>query len=129
MGAYTPAPVITKSLEKNIMQNVIHPLVKGLKREQIQYRGIIYAGLMICEGKPYVLEFNCRFGDPEAQPVIMRFEGDLLEVLKAAADGRLGEINFSWKKDASVCVVLISSRAGMILSCFMQEQRETMENL
>jgi phosphoribosylamine--glycine ligase len=108
MGAYTPAPVITKSLEEDIMQNVIHPLVKGLKREQIQYRGIIYAGLMICEGKPYVLEFNCRFGDPEAQPVIMRFEGDLLEVLKAAADGRLGEINFSWKKDASVCVVLSS---------------------
>lgn len=108
MGAYTPAPVITKDLEKEIMQSIIYPLVKGLKREQIRYRGIIYAGLMICEGKPSVLEFNCRFGDPEAQPVLMRFDGDLFDVLKSAADGRLGEINFSWKRDSSVCVVLSS---------------------
>lgn len=108
MGAYTPAPVITKELEKEIMESIINPLVQGLKREQILYRGIIYAGLMICDGKPSVLEFNCRFGDPEAQPVLMRFDGDLFDVLKAAADGRLGEVNFSWKKDSSICVVLSS---------------------
>ncbi|UCF87547.1 MAG: phosphoribosylamine--glycine ligase [Nitrospiraceae bacterium] len=108
MGAYTPAPVITKDLEKEVMESIINPLVQGLKREQVLYRGIIYAGLMICEGKPSVLEFNCRFGDPEAQPVLMRFDGDLFDVLKAAADGRLGEVNFSWKKDSSVCVVLSS---------------------
>jgi phosphoribosylamine--glycine ligase len=108
MGAYSPAPVISKRLEKRIMQTVIYPLIKGFKKEMIHYRGIIYAGLMICEGKPYVLEFNCRFGDPEAQPVLMRLESDLFDVLKEAAEGRLRDVKLQWKTDTSVCVVLSS---------------------
>ncbi len=108
MGAYSPAPVITKALEKEIMEVVIEPLINGLKREGINYRGVIYAGLMICDGKPYVLEFNCRFGDPEAQPVLMRLESDLFDILKAAADGKLNDVTASWTNDASVCVVLAS---------------------
>jgi phosphoribosylamine--glycine ligase len=108
MGAYSPAPVITKNLEANIMQRIISPLIKGLSKEGINYRGVIYAGLMICDGKPYVLEFNCRFGDPEAQPVLMRLESDFFEAVKAAAEGKLKDIRLSWKDNASVCVVLAS---------------------
>ena len=108
MGAYSPAPIITESLEADIMKNIIKPVIKGLIKERINYRGIIYAGLMICDGKPYVLEFNCRFGDPEAQPVLMRLDSDLFDALKAASEGKLKDIKLSWKNDASVCVVLTS---------------------
>ena len=108
MGAYSPAPIITESLEADIMKNIIKPVIKGLTKERINYRGIIYAGLMICDGKPYVLEFNCRFGDPEAQPVLMRLDSDLFDALKAASEGKLKDIKLSWKNDASVCVVLTS---------------------
>ena len=108
MGAYSPAPVITKLLEENIIKSIIRPLIRGLKKERIQYRGVIYAGLMICDGKPYVLEFNCRFGDPEAQPVLMRLRSDLFDALKATADGRVNDIKLSWRRDASLCVVLAS---------------------
>ncbi len=108
MGAYSPAPVITEALKSDIMHGIIAPLVKGLSKERINFRGVIYAGLMICDGKPYVLEFNCRFGDPEAQPVLMRLESDLFEILKATAEGRLEDISVSWKDDASICVVLAS---------------------
>jgi len=108
MGAYSPASVITKSLEADIMQSIINPLIKGLSKEGINYRGVIYAGLMICDGKPYVLEFNCRFGDPEAQPVLVRLESDFFEALRATAEGKLEDVKFSWKDNASVCVVLAS---------------------
>ncbi|HLA50296.1 MAG TPA: phosphoribosylamine--glycine ligase [Thermodesulfovibrionia bacterium] len=108
MGAYSPAPIITKSIEADIMKNIIKPVIKGLTKERINYRGIIYAGLMICDGKPYVLEFNCRFGDPEAQPVLMRLDSDLFDALKATSEGKLKDIKLSWKNDASVCVVLTS---------------------
>ena len=108
MGAYSPAPIITESLEANIMKNIIKPVIKGLTKERINYRGIIYAGLMICDGKPYVLEFNCRFGDPEAQPVLMRLDSDLFDALKATAEGKLKDIKLLWKNDASVCIVLTS---------------------
>jgi phosphoribosylamine--glycine ligase len=108
MGAYSPAPVITNSLHSRIMKTVIDPMMKGLKREGINYRGVIYAGLMICEGKPYVLEFNCRFGDPEAQPILMRLESDLFDMLKAATEGRLKDVQVTWKDDSAVCVVISS---------------------
>ena len=108
MGAYSPAPIVTKSLEADIMQSIIDPVIKGLSRERINFRGVIYVGVMVCDGKPYVLEFNCRFGDPEAQPILMRLESDLFELLKATAEGRLGEVEVSWKEDVSMCVVLAS---------------------
>lgn len=108
MGAYSPAPIITKKLKIDIKDSIIDPLIKGLDKERINYRGVIYVGLMICNGKPYVLEFNCRFGDPEAQPVLMRLKTDLFDVMKATAEARLKNITLSWKTDASVCVVLAS---------------------
>ena len=108
MGAYSPAPVITKKLEADIEKYIMNPLLKGLAKEGIRYRGVIYAGLMICNGKLYVLEFNCRFGDPEAQPVLIRLDSDLFDAMKATADGMLKDIKISWKDEASVCVVLAS---------------------
>ncbi len=108
MGAYSPAPLITKKFETDIMQKIMIPVIKGMAKEGVTYRGILYAGLMVCDGKPYVLEFNCRFGDPEAQPVLMRLKSDLFDAMKAATEGRLKDITPSWKDDASVCVVLSS---------------------
>ena len=106
MGAYSPAPVITKALEEITMEKIMHPLMRGLKKERITYKGVLYAGLMICDGMPYVLEFNCRFGDPETQPLLMRLEDDLFDIMKATIDGTLSEVNISWKDETSLCVVI-----------------------
>ncbi len=108
MGAYSPAPIVTESLEAEITQSIINPVIKGLTKERIDFRGVIYVGVMVCEGKPYVLEFNCRFGDPEAQPILMRLDSDLFELLKATSEGRLEYIDLEWKDDVSMCVVLAS---------------------
>ncbi|KPK02880.1 MAG: phosphoribosylamine--glycine ligase [Nitrospira bacterium SG8_35_4] len=106
MGAYSPAPLVTDELRAEIMQNIVDPIMKGLSRERIEYRGVIYVGIMVCDGKPYVLEFNVRFGDPEAQPILARLDCDLFDLLKATAEGRLKDVNVQWKDDASICVVL-----------------------
>ena len=108
MGAYSPAPVITEELQTVVMEKVMKQTIRALKAEGITYKGILYAGLMIDKGKPYVLEFNCRFGDPETQPVLSRLESDLMEVAMAVTDEKLSEITVEWKKDPSVCVVLSS---------------------
>ena len=108
MGAYSPAPVVTKELEEDIMASIMNPVMKGLAREQIKFRGVLYAGLMICDGKPHVLEFNCRFGDPEAQPILMRLKNDLFDLMRATAEGRLSEVKLLWREEASLCVVLSS---------------------
>jgi phosphoribosylamine--glycine ligase len=105
MGAYSPAPVINKTLEKEIMNTIVIPAIRGMKKEGMTYKGVLYAGLMIDNNKPFVLEFNCRFGDPEAQVVLTRLESDLLDMLTACAKERLRDINVLWKNDASVCVV------------------------
>ena len=108
MGAYSPAPVITKKLESTIMEKIIKPTIEGLRSEGIKYKGILYAGLMIKDEKPYVLEFNCRLGDPETQPVISRLDADLMDIFMAIASEKLSDINVRWKDEASVCVVLAS---------------------
>ncbi len=108
MGAYSPAPIVTEDLSDEIMRSIINPLMNGLKRENINYRGVIYVGVMVCDGKPYVLEFNVRFGDPEAQPILARLDSDLFELLKATAEGKLKDVRVSWKSDTSICVVLAS---------------------
>jgi phosphoribosylamine--glycine ligase len=108
MGAYSPAPIVTDRLRADIMQNIVAPVMKGLSRERIVYRGVLYIGIMVCNGDPFVLEFNVRFGDPEAQPVLARLDCDLFDLLKAAAEGRLEDMQVSWKDEASICVVLSS---------------------
>lgn len=108
MGAYSPAPVITEKLESIIMENVMRPMIRGLQSEGIKYKGILYAGLIIQNNQPYVLEFNCRLGDPETQPVLSRLKTDLIDIALAITDDKLSDINLEWKPDASVCVVIAS---------------------
>ncbi|MBI5643483.1 MAG: phosphoribosylamine--glycine ligase [Deltaproteobacteria bacterium] len=108
MGAYSPTPVITPELEAEIMKTVMIPTVKAMELEGRPYKGVLYAGLMISGGKPKVLEFNCRFGDPETQPILMRLEDDLLELLMAAIEGRLQGVRLKWSEKAAVCVVMSS---------------------
>jgi phosphoribosylamine--glycine ligase len=109
MGAYSPAPVVTGELEEVVMEKIMKPTIMALRSEGIKYKGILYAGLMIDKGIPSVLEFNCRLGDPETQPVISRLKTDLMDIAMAVADERLSEINIEWNNDPSVCVVLSSS--------------------
>lgn len=108
MGAYSPAPVITEEIEETVMKKIMIPAIRGMRSEGIKYKGILYAGLMIKDGLPYVLEFNCRFGDPETQPVLSRLETDLVDISFAILEQRLSEIEIKWRPDASVCVVLAS---------------------
>ncbi len=108
MGAYSPAPVITEELESLVIEKIMWPTIKGLREEGTKYKGVLYAGLMIRDGKPSVLEFNCRLGDPETQPVFARLDTDFVDIALAIADEQLSDIKVEWKKDAAVCVVLAS---------------------
>jgi len=108
MGAYSPAPVVTEPIHHQVMERIMIPTVKGMAAEGRLFKGVLYAGLMIKAGEVKVLEFNTRFGDPEAQPLLLRMQSDLVPVVKAAADGRLQGQTIEWKPDASVCVVMAS---------------------
>ncbi len=108
MGAYSPAPVLTPELFAEAERTVMRPVVEGMARQGIPYVGILYAGLMIRDGRIKVLEFNCRFGDPECQPILMRLKGDLVPVLEACIDGTLDRVQLEWDPRATVCVVMAS---------------------
>lgn len=108
MGAYSPAPVLTEEVEQVVLDRIMKPVIKALRSEGMTYKGILYAGLMIDNGTPSVLEFNCRLGDPETQPVLSRLKTDFMDIAMAIADERLADISIEWKKDASVCVVVSS---------------------
>jgi phosphoribosylamine--glycine ligase len=108
MGAYSPAPVVNEKVHREVMEKVMIPTVRGMAKEGRKYQGVLYAGLMIKEEKTKVLEFNARFGDPEAQPLLMRMKSDLVPVLEATIDGNLAEQKVKWEDRASVCVVLAS---------------------
>lgn len=109
MGAYSPAPVVTPQLHDKIMQQVIMPTVKGMREDGNAYVGFLYAGLMISpEGDINVIEYNCRFGDPEAQPVMMRLQSDLIALCEHALDGQLDQTQAQWDPRPAVGVVLAS---------------------
>jgi phosphoribosylamine--glycine ligase len=108
MGAYSPTPVVTESMISQIERDVLIPVLDGLARENIQYKGVLYAGLMLTTNGPKVLEFNCRFGDPETQPLMMRLQSDLLEVMLAVAEGRLDKVELKWDRRPALCVVATS---------------------
>lgn len=107
MGAYSPAPVVTPEIHNRVMQEVIYPTVKGMAAEGNPYTGFLYAGLMIMpNGQPKVIEFNCRFGDPETQPIMMRLESDLVQLCLAACDEKLDTIKSKWCEQAALGIVL-----------------------
>ncbi len=110
MGAYTPAPVVDESLHARVMDEVIRPVITGMANEGHPYRGFLYAGLMISpDGGVRVLEFNCRFGDPETQAIMMRLRSDLVELCEAALDGRLDTVDADWDPRPAIGVVLASA--------------------
>jgi len=108
MGAYSPAPVVTKKLERNVMETIMVPTVRAMKKEGRLFRGVLYAGLMIQHGEAKVLEFNARFGDPETQPIMVRLDTDLIDIIEAILEGSLSKIDIKWKSDSAVCVVMAS---------------------
>ena len=108
MGAYSPSRLITEELEKKILNKIIKPTLNGLSELGTTYKGFLYAGLMIVNNEPYLIEYNVRMGDPECQTILPRLKTDLTEIFLSCCDGRLNEINIDWKNKKSLCVVLCS---------------------
>jgi phosphoribosylamine--glycine ligase len=108
MGAYSTQTIVDDKMCDWLLHHVARPVVAGMKQEDAEYKGVLYCGLMMTARGPMVLEFNCRFGDPETQPILMRLESDLAEALEASIEGRTSEGDFRWSPDASVCVVVSS---------------------
>ena len=109
MGAYCPTPIVDEAMMEKIESDVLVPIVHAMKRARRPFKGVLYAGLMLTAGGPKVLEFNVRFGDPECQPLLMRLKTDLVDVLEAAASGKLGELDgLEWDERPSICVVMAS---------------------
>ena len=109
MGAYSPTPIIDDTLAKKIQENVIDKTIQSMKNEGITFKGFLYAGIMLRDGKPYVLEYNVRMGDPECQPITMRMDFDLYDYFVASVDGTLSSMPpITWNKKFAVCVVLAS---------------------
>lgn len=108
MGAYSADSLLDAGMTDWLLNHVARPVVAGMKSEGAEYRGILYCGLMMTARGPMVLEFNCRFGDPETQAVLMRLDSDLLDALEAAVEGRVSDNEFKWSRDASCCAVMAS---------------------
>ncbi|MGL9736491.1 MAG: phosphoribosylamine--glycine ligase [Symbiopectobacterium sp.] len=131
MGAYSPAPVVTDEIHQRVMDQVIWPTVRGMKAEGNTYTGFLYAGLMIDDaGQPKVIEFNCRFGDPETQPIMMRLRSDLVEMCLAACEGKLDQTTSVWDERTALGVVIAASgypsdyASGDVISSLPQEEAE-----
>ena len=108
MGAYSTADIVDAQMRDWLVHHVAQPVVAGMKAEGAEFKGVLYCGLMMTARGPMVLEFNCRFGDPETQPILIRLESDLVEAIEASIQGRTSDGDFKWSQDASVCVVISS---------------------
>jgi phosphoribosylamine---glycine ligase len=108
MGAYSTADIIDDEMRDWLVNHIARPVVAGMKAEGTEYKGVLYCGLMMTARGPMVLEFNCRFGDPETQPILMRMESDLVDAIEASIEGRVSDGDFKWSSDAAVCVVMAS---------------------
>jgi len=108
MGAYSPAPVMDEGMQERVMAEIVGPAIAAMAKEGSPYAGVLFVGLMITRGGPRVIEFNCRFGDPECQAILPRLDGDLLPLLEAVARGSGLPTALNWRREASVCVVLAS---------------------
>jgi phosphoribosylamine---glycine ligase len=137
MGAYSPAPVVTPQVHARAMREVIMPTLKGMDKDGINYTGFLYAGLMITpEGKIKTLEFNCRMGDPETQPIMMRLKTDLVDVLMAATDQKLDTVEMQWDRRVALGVVMaahgypMSPRKGdVVTGCPMDGEHEALPQI
>jgi phosphoribosylamine--glycine ligase len=108
MGAYSTDSLLDPQMQEWLLTHIVRPVIAGMKAEEAEYRGILYVGLMMTARGPQVLEFNCRFGDPETQAVLMRLESDLVDAFEASIDGRVSDGDFKWSTEPSVCVVIAS---------------------
>ncbi len=108
MGAYCPTPLMNDALMQQIEREILVPIVDALRRDDVIYRGVLYAGLMLTPGGPKVIEFNCRFGDPECQALVLRMKGDLLAIMIATCEGKLDEVDLDWDARSAICVVMAS---------------------
>lgn len=108
MGAYSPAPIVTKEMEARVLKEIMQPTIDAMAKEGREFKGILYAGLMVSEKGPKVVEFNCRFGDPETQVILPRLETDLVEVIQACMQGTLDKQEIKWNNKACCCIVMAS---------------------
>ncbi len=108
MGAYSPAPIITKSVEKKIISKIVRPTLKALKKDKQSYNGFLYVGIMIKNNEPYLIEYNIRMGDPECQVILPRLKTDLVEIIKNSVSNKLSKTKIKWKKEKSMTIVLCS---------------------
>jgi phosphoribosylamine--glycine ligase len=108
MGAYSTEQIVDAQMRDWLVTHIARPVIAGMRAEGAEYKGILYCGIMMTARGPMVLEFNCRFGDPETQPILMRMESDLLEAIEASIEGRVSEGDFRWSSDPAVCVVMAS---------------------
>lgn len=106
MGTYSPAPVVTPEVAEKALREILIPTVEGMAADGMPYKGVLYAGLMIKDGQPRTVEFNCRFGDPETQVLLMRLDTDLVDIIEAVVDGKLDQTGVRWKPEAATCVVM-----------------------
>ena len=106
MGAYSPAPLLTKSLEKKIKKKIINPTLKAMKNLGHTYKGFLYAGLMIKNNEPYLIEYNIRMGDPECQVLMMRLKTDLFEIIKSATKNKISSLKIKWSKKSAITIVM-----------------------
>ena len=109
MGAYSPAPIISKSIEKKIIKKIIEPTLEAMKKLKSPYRGFLYVGLMIKNSEPFLIEYNVRMGDPECQVILQRLKSDFLKILKLAVNDKLNKANIKWKDKKSMTIVLCSN--------------------
>ena len=133
MGAYSPAPVVTPAVHARAMREIILPTIRGMEKDGIPYTGFLYAGLMIdAEGRPKTLEFNCRMGDPETQPIMMRLKSDLYDVMMAATSGSLDQVELQWDRRTALGVVMAAAgypmdpRKGDVISGLPKEAEDAM---
>ena len=122
MGAYSTDQMVDAQMRDWLVTHIARPVIAGMEAEGAEYKGILYCGIMMTARGPMVLEFNCRFGDPETQPIMMRMESDLLEAIEASIEGRVSDGDFRWSPDPAVCVVMASGgypggfEAGKLIS-------------
>ena len=133
MGAYSPAPVVTADVHARAMREIILPTIRGMEKDGIPYTGFLYAGLMIdAKGHPKTLEFNCRMGDPETQPILMRLKSDFYDVMVAASDGKLDQMELDWDRRTALGVVMAAHgypeapRKGDVITGLPQDAEDAM---